>query len=200
MEGADLNDFFSQFIAPTSADTTSRIKVRTASFCTERSGYYDGGGNDQGLSFYLPNGTWLQPPGYVHKMLHDTWLPNALAVSVTGSATLSVSAQMAEDRSALRLIIVNNQTRAITTSVILDGWLAGVRANVTTLSAPSLGVDNPPGRPDLISPQQSNLSWGGNGNGNGDGDGARGRTARSQQGRVNFPPLSISVVVFQAAA
>ena len=24
--------------------------------------------NDQGLVFFLPNMTWIQPPGYVHKM------------------------------------------------------------------------------------------------------------------------------------
>jgi hypothetical protein len=27
--------------------------------------------------------TWIQPPGYVHKMFHDTWQPNALAVNIT---------------------------------------------------------------------------------------------------------------------
>ena len=70
------------------------VKARTASFCTERSGYNEGGANDQGLAFYLPNGTWLQPPGFVHKIVHDTWLPHALAVTLGGAPTnLSVSAR-----------------------------------------------------------------------------------------------------------
>jgi hypothetical protein len=75
-EAADLNDWFS-----CSAAWCSRLKFRTASFCNERSGHFDA--FDQGISFFLPNMTWLQPPGYVHKMFADTWQPNALNVTVT---------------------------------------------------------------------------------------------------------------------
>ena len=58
-------------------------QVRTASFCFARSGY--SGQFDQGIALYLPNMSWLQPPGYVHKMIHDTWEPGALTVSRDGS-------------------------------------------------------------------------------------------------------------------
>lgn len=69
MEGADLNDFFNNgYIASASGEPSGRIKARTASFCTERSGWDEGGANDQGLAFYLPNGSWIQPPGFVHAM------------------------------------------------------------------------------------------------------------------------------------
>lgn len=103
-EAQDLNLFFAQFIPSTSNDTTSRIKARTASFCTERSGYNEGGANDQGIAFYLPNMTWIQPPGYVHAMIHDSWLPKAVKANVSGpaAATISASAQIAEDGSQLR--------------------------------------------------------------------------------------------------
>merc|ERR1712188_158259 len=104
-EAADLNSFFNQFIPATSTDSVGRIKARTASFCTERSGHYDA--FDQGLTFFLPNGSWIQPPGYVHKMIHDSWLPQALAANTTGR--LSVSAQRATDGSQLRLLIVNTE-------------------------------------------------------------------------------------------
>ena len=178
MEGADLNDFFSQHIPSTSGER-GRIKARTASFCTERSGYFDGRGNDQGLAFYLPNGTWLQPPGYVHKMVHDTWLPGALEVAVTGSSTLSVSSQIADDRGLVRLIVVNNQTSAVPASVHLEGWTAARTANVTTLLAQCLGADNPPGDTTRVSPTSALIPW----------------DAKTSQ--LTFPPLSVSVVVLR---
>ena len=74
-EAADLNDFFN---AP--AELQSRILGRTASFCTERSGHFDA--FDQGISFFLPNASWLQPPGHVHAMIHSSWQPSALNVTV----------------------------------------------------------------------------------------------------------------------
>lgn len=74
-EAADLNDFFN---AP--AELQTRILGRTASFCTERSGHFDA--FDQGISFFLPNASWLQPPGHVHAMVHSSWQPSALNVTV----------------------------------------------------------------------------------------------------------------------
>ena len=121
--------------------------------------------------------TWLQPPGHVHAMVHQTWLPGALAVRVDGSAVgLSVSAQVGEDRSKLRLLVVNNRSVAITTVVAIDGWRPGTSANVTTLDAPTLDAANPPGNPDLISPRSSMVTW-------------------HEGGAWTFPPLSVTTVV-----
>merc|ERR1712070_447906 len=69
-EADDLNQFYS-FGDP-------KLVGRAGSFCMERSGYNEAGLNDQGISFFLPNMTWLQPPGYVHAMNSETWLPNAI--------------------------------------------------------------------------------------------------------------------------
>jgi hypothetical protein len=57
-EAADLLDFFTADHA-----TTSRIFARTASFCSGSVNQFDSW--DQGMSFSLPNMTFLQPPGYV---------------------------------------------------------------------------------------------------------------------------------------
>ena len=46
---------------------------RTASFCHGRAGHFDE--FDQAISFFLPNTTWLQPPGHVHAMVHASWQP-----------------------------------------------------------------------------------------------------------------------------
>lgn len=40
-------------------DGAGRLKARAGSFCMERSGYNEGGLNDQGISFFLPNMTWF---------------------------------------------------------------------------------------------------------------------------------------------
>jgi hypothetical protein len=122
-------------------------------------------------------GSWLQPPGYVHQMYHESWLPGALAVSRTGEArALSVSAQLATDRSQLRLLVVNAATRGLEASVSIAGWkLPGV-ALVTTLAAPTLDSANAPfsGR---ISPERAVVSW-----------------ANSS----SFPALSVTVLLLNA--
>jgi len=51
-ESDDLNHWLALF----NQTTRSRLLVRTASFCSERSGHFDEW--DQGLSFFLPNMTW----------------------------------------------------------------------------------------------------------------------------------------------
>ena len=94
-EAADLNAFFGAGRA-----AQARLFARAASFCTERSGHVGGGTAkfDQGLAFFLPNQTWLQPPGFVHQMVAETWQPQAVNVEVTNLypsrvALVSVTAQ-----------------------------------------------------------------------------------------------------------
>jgi hypothetical protein len=98
-EATDLNEFFSF------PDT--KLHGRAASFCMERSGYNEGGLNDQGISFFLPNMTWLQPPGWVHSMVAESFLPYALNVSLnctTGQPPVvsSISVQRSSNRSRSR--------------------------------------------------------------------------------------------------
>jgi len=169
------------FIPAASGEPSGRIKARTASFCTERSGWNEGGANDQGLAFYLPNGSWLQPPGMVHKMFSQDWLPGALAVSRSGgAAALSVSAQLAADRSQLRLLVVNNRSTAAKTTVTIQGWQPAGTALVTTLQAPSLDAANPPFST-RISPSSGAQPW-------------------AADGACDFPPLSVSVVLLNASS
>lgn len=132
-EATDLNSFFA---AP--ASIQRRVRVRTASFCTSRSGHFDA--FDQGIAFFLPNQTWLQPPGHVHAMVAQSLYRNALNVSVAqlldggaasqrggeaaghegpslgDSATesgLSVSAQRSSDGASIVVRVVNPFARPI---------------------------------------------------------------------------------------
>jgi alpha-L-arabinofuranosidase len=75
-EAEDLNTFFNA--------GEKRMLARTASFCHGRAGHYDK--FDQAISFFLPNMTWLQPPGHVHAMIHRTWQPRALNTTQKGTA------------------------------------------------------------------------------------------------------------------
>ena len=57
-EAADLNAWFNCDEASGGTGFCQRLKFRTASFCNERSGHFDA--FDQGISFFLPNMTWIQ--------------------------------------------------------------------------------------------------------------------------------------------
>jgi hypothetical protein len=39
---------------------------------------------DQGISFFSADQIWLQPPGWVHKMIHDSWQPLSATVTLKG--------------------------------------------------------------------------------------------------------------------
>ena len=71
-EAADLNDFFNA--------GNNRVLARTASFCHGRAGHFDM--FDQAISFFMPNTTWLQPPGQVHAMITASWQPQVVNSTV----------------------------------------------------------------------------------------------------------------------
>lgn len=76
-EAQDLNDFFNA--------GNQRMLARTASFCHGRAGHFDM--FDQAISFFLPNMTWLQPPGHVHAMITASWQPHALNSTIATPVT-----------------------------------------------------------------------------------------------------------------
>ena len=86
-------------------------------------------------------------------------MPDALAVTQVGAARLlSVSAQLAADRSQLRLLVVNNATEAIEATVEIAGWAPPSVALVTTLAAPTRDSANPPFYA-RIAPTRAVKSW-----------------------------------------
>merc|ERR1712060_802418 len=112
---------------------------------------------DQGISFFLPNGTWLQPPGYVHKMIAETWQPNALKIDANSSTT--ASAQKSDDGKTLVLRYAN-PAPATAVTVHLKGGMSDVAytsATTWTLSSDDPNAANPPGQPSLISPVKATL-------------------------------------------
>jgi len=149
----EAQDLFSFFSAP--LNISSRIYARTASFCSERSGHFDG--FDQGISFFLPNMTWIQPVGWVHAMISDTWAEIVLAADYTAlPASMPFIAQLTADRSTFVLRAVNMANVTQQVSVQLTGgafsFVPGSDGSVSVLTGSDPQGDNPPSDPLSISP------------------------------------------------
>ena len=172
-EAADLNDWFNSQLA--SAETGSnRLHFRAASFCMASSNDFDNW--DQGMSFFLPNASFLQPPGLVHMMIDQTWQPNALKVDTTGawnggnSPKSIFSAQKSADGKTLVLRYVNFHqpttydshpplAPATTVKVHLVGLMAAAEYNATMWTLASMDPErsNTPGQPTRVAPKKSRL-------------------------------------------
>ena len=160
MEASDLQAWFN-----VSDSLQKRLRARAASFCLERSGHYDA--FDQGIAFFLPNMTWLQPPGWVHAMITHSWQPNA--VSATASGAVIGSAQLSDDGMSMTVQLVNpvnSAGPAVVSVSISGGFTPSGAVNVFTLAepvpagtVPNKEAGNSPSNPLYISPVQSMLEW-----------------------------------------
>jgi len=153
-EASDLNAWFNA-VSP----IEPRLRARTASFCMERSGHFDA--FDQGLIFFLPNMSWLQPPGYVHQIISTTWEPNGLAFTANPplGTGLSLSSQISQDGNRIVVRIVNLTPAIVSLSLNFENFSPSANANLWTLTAQSLSDANTPGNPSKISPVHSSQAW-----------------------------------------
>jgi hypothetical protein len=160
MEASDLQVWFN-----VSGGLQARLRARAASFCLERSGHFDA--FDQGIAFFLPNMTWLQPPGWVHAMITHSWQPNAVAAWGRGDVT--GSAQLSDDGQSLTVQLVNPVDAAgpmIVSLSIVAGFTPSGAVNVFTLAEtvpagtqPDQKAGNSPSDPMYIAPVQSMIEW-----------------------------------------
>ena len=154
-EAEDLISFFSSDI--------SQLHLRAGSFCVERSGYQEGGLNDQGISFYLPNMTWLQPPGYVHSMISKAWFSKAASSAVSGcdvdcGATQCTAAhvQVSDDGKNTSVYFLNMTPDKVSLTLKLSNkWKASSPSTVQAvqIQSPDLQQSNTPSNPTAVSPQ-----------------------------------------------
>jgi alpha-N-arabinofuranosidase len=164
-EGYDLNMFANE--------GNPRLKGRAASFCMERSGYQEGGLNDQGLVFFLPNMTWGQPPFYAHKMIVDTLQPNAVTWSMTSSDGYNatnlngiVSSQVSDDGTDVTVRFVNPRMVPLFLDLTVKGrrgcvstsLSSATTATMTILNSANLFDANTPAEPTAVSPVTSVVS------------------------------------------
>jgi hypothetical protein len=82
-------------------------------------------GWDQGLVFLNPSRVWLQPPGYVTRMISRHYRLLNVPVEVSGRAgKLTVTAARAEDGKSLVLRVVNTADKAVTARLRISGFTA----------------------------------------------------------------------------
>ena len=182
-EAADLNVWLNCFFVDGTGKFCARLKLRTASFCSERSGHFDA--YDQGMSFFLPNSTWLQPPGLVHRLLKDTLQPNMLRVN-TSDNRVSASAQRSEDGGTVVVRLANTDTVANATQTVMlelpteafGSFLSGEQWTIASTDGDVLQC-NTPGNPKAVSAVKSAFALGGS---------------------VHLPPASLAVIVLHLKA
>ena len=93
----------------------------------------------QGLAFFLPNMTWLQPPGHVHAMISQSWQPLDVNFSLSSScpASLNVSAgdvavAASQDGSSASVRIVNDGAAELNVSVMMASSFVGETSSTAT--------------------------------------------------------------------
>ena len=133
-----------------------RIPIATSANGLQPDGQNNNGW-DQGLLFFNPSKTWLQPPGYVTQMIAQSRLPLNVPAEVTGSPLLDVTAERSPDGKMLVLRIVNIGDAPVPATVILDGFATTESsAKVITLAAP-LSATNTADQPDAVVPKETQL-------------------------------------------
>jgi alpha-L-arabinofuranosidase len=95
---------------------------------------------------------WVQPPGYVMRMISQSYQGIVLPAELTSAEGLDVTALRSEDGKSVVLRVVNLSATARPARIQLDGFASTKPdANVTELAAP-LDAQNTAADPKAVSP------------------------------------------------
>lgn len=130
-----------------------RIPVATSANCLQPDGQNDNDWN-QGLLFLNPAQVWLQPPGYVTRMISHHCQPWLVPVGVQApQGELDVAATRSEDGRTLVVQVVNPGEQALPAVIRLNGFKPSRPvATVEELAAP-LDARNTAADPTHIAPR-----------------------------------------------
>ena len=99
-----------------------RVRIVCSANALQPDGQNDNGW-DQGLLFLNPSQAWLQPPGYVTRMISRNYQPRVVGTSVTGSdGDLDVVATRSADGSTLVLQVANTGDRPRPSRIELEAF------------------------------------------------------------------------------
>ncbi len=113
-----------------------RLPIVTSANCLQPDGQNDNGWN-QGLLFLNPSKVWLQPPGYVTRMIARSYQPLVLPAELSNADGLDVTSLRSADGKSLVLRVVNLGPIARSTRIQLDGFTpTKPNASVEELAAP----------------------------------------------------------------
>jgi hypothetical protein len=133
-----------------------RLPVVLSANCLQPDRQNDNGW-DQGLLFLNPSKVWLQPPGYVARMIARSREQLVVPAELTGHAPLDVTAERSGDGRVVVLRVVNAGDAPVSASLDLRGFAATRRtADVVELAGPLDGV-NTAARPETIAPRATQL-------------------------------------------
>jgi len=129
-----------------------RVPVVTSANCLQPDGQNDNGW-DQGLLFLNPSQVWLQPPGYVTRMISRHYQPFLVKSGAQSPGDiLNVSAQRSEDGKTLVLQVVNLADKPTLAVIHMAGFTpANPAAAVEELAAP-LDAANTAQAPERVIP------------------------------------------------
>lgn len=163
------------------AERDGNLPIVTSANCLQPDGQNDNGW-DQGLLFLNPSQTWLQPPGYVTRMISRNYQPLLVKNEVLhGDRNLDVTVKRSEDGKTLVMQVVNAGEQPRNVSLNLDGFTPSrPTARVEELCG-SLHARNTALWPNRIVTRETRWSHGL----------TNGKTS------YVFPPHSFTVVVFE---
>jgi alpha-L-arabinofuranosidase len=123
------------------AQRDGRLPIVCSANCLQCDGQNNNGW-DQGLLFLNPSQVWLQPPGYVTRMIARAYEPRVLDARVESGTPLDVTATASQDGRTIVIQVVNASDKPVTAAIDLDGFspMKGM-AEVNELAGP-LDADN----------------------------------------------------------
>jgi hypothetical protein len=131
----------------------ARLPIVTSANGLQVDGQNDNGWN-QGLLFMNPSKVWVQPPGYVMRMISQSYQPIVLPTELTSADGLDVTALRSKDGKSVVLRVVNLNPTARPAKLQLEGFTpAKPEASVEALAAP-LDAQNTAGEPTTVIPKQ----------------------------------------------
>eukprot|EP01046_Picozoa_sp_COSAG06_P033197 COSAG06_NODE_3371_length_5438_cov_18.670350_1_plen_330_part_10 len=103
---------------------------------------------------------WGQAPFYLHKLVHDTWLPNACAVEVDGAPNRvegRASAQISDDRKRIVVRYVNQSPVAEMLTLDITGFAVASSCQLWAYQSDDLAIVNTPSEPQALVPSVSTV-------------------------------------------
>lgn len=131
-----------------------KLPIACSANCLQPDGQNDNGW-DQGLLFLNPSQVWLQPPGYVTRMVSHHYLPVLVETEVQGAdGQLDANAKRSEDGRKLVLQVVNLSDRPSPARIHLDGFVPSKSAAAVEELTGPLDAVNTAEAPRRIQPRR----------------------------------------------
>ncbi|MGC3958470.1 MAG: alpha-L-arabinofuranosidase C-terminal domain-containing protein [Verrucomicrobiota bacterium] len=168
-------------LAMNAIERDGRLPIVCSANCLQPDGQNDNGW-DQGLLFLNPAQVWLQPPGYVTRMMSQQHQPLIVQSEVQNTDdNFDVTAKRSEDSKYLVLQVVNISDASRPANLAITGFKPAARwAKVEILSAP-LSAANTATAPTQVTSQRADWEH------------------KLTKGRATyqFPPHSFTVIEFR---